>query len=237
MGGSPGAGCSTSHFFLACLSTKSVEKRGYLQKEFKKALDLWQEKLDSDIYLIPVRLDECQVPEAFRDFQWANLYEKDGWWALLRAIQKGVGRQGLPLPKGLVDLPLALSHRRTRTGSPWLLAGLAAIVVVIRCYRLRSQPYPTETTASNANDVASQRLHSRSDGRASSCVDAADTDRNTSRHATPGITSIPTPTSTVPPKPPTPTSVPPKTETPTERATPTPTPKPSTATHFLAKCS
>lgn len=123
-----GQAIQDSHFFLACLSTKSVEKRGYLQKEFKKAFDLWQEKLDSDIYLIPLRLDECQVPEAFSALQWANLYEKDSWQALLRAIRKGAERQGLPVPKGLVDQPVGY-RRRTAVGSRWLLAGLAAIVV------------------------------------------------------------------------------------------------------------
>jgi hypothetical protein len=79
-----------SDFFLACLSANSVSKRGYLQKEIKDALDIWQEKLDSDIYLIPVRLEDCEVPESLRDFQWVNLFEKDGWPQLVRAIQIGM---------------------------------------------------------------------------------------------------------------------------------------------------
>ena len=41
-----------SDFFLACLSANSVNKRGFLQKEIKDALGIWQEKLDDDIYLI-----------------------------------------------------------------------------------------------------------------------------------------------------------------------------------------
>lgn len=40
-------------FFLACLSTHAVSRRGFLQREIKAALDQWQEKLHSDIYLIP----------------------------------------------------------------------------------------------------------------------------------------------------------------------------------------
>jgi hypothetical protein len=47
-----------SDFFLACLSKNSVTKRGFLQKEIRDALDIWQEKLTSDIYLIPVRLED-----------------------------------------------------------------------------------------------------------------------------------------------------------------------------------
>ena len=79
-----------SDFFLACLSAHSVNKRGYLQKEIRLALDIWREKLDSDIYLIPVRLEDCRVPEKLRDFQWVNLFEEDGWTRLVKAIQVGM---------------------------------------------------------------------------------------------------------------------------------------------------
>ncbi len=44
----------SSDFFLACLSNKSVNRRGYVQVEIREALELLQEKLENDIYLIPV---------------------------------------------------------------------------------------------------------------------------------------------------------------------------------------
>jgi len=77
----------SSDFFLACLSANSVNRRGVIQKEIKEALDIWKEKLDSDIYLIPVRLEDCEVPESLRCFQWVNLFEEDGWERLVKAIQ------------------------------------------------------------------------------------------------------------------------------------------------------
>lgn len=79
-----------SDFFLVCLSTKSANKRGFLQREIKTALDIWQEKLESDIYLIPVRLEDCEVPDSLRNFQWANLFEEEGWLSLVKAIQVGI---------------------------------------------------------------------------------------------------------------------------------------------------
>jgi len=82
-----------SDFFLVCLSANSVSKRGWVQREMKQALDIWQEKLDSDIYLIPVRLEDCEAPESLRDFQWVNLFEEDGWTRLVKAIQVGMERQ------------------------------------------------------------------------------------------------------------------------------------------------
>jgi DNA-binding NarL/FixJ family response regulator len=78
-----------SDFFLACLSVNSVNRRGQIQKEIKKALDIWEEKLDSDIYLIPVRLEDCEVPESLHRFQWVNLFEEDGWTRLVEALRAG----------------------------------------------------------------------------------------------------------------------------------------------------
>lgn len=83
----------SSDFFLACLSANSVNKRGFLQKEIKDALDIWREKLVSDIYLIPARLEDCEVPESLRGFQWVNLFEEDGWTRSMKAIQVGMERR------------------------------------------------------------------------------------------------------------------------------------------------
>lgn len=82
----------TSNFFLACLSKNSVSKRGYLQKEINTALEIWQEKLEDDIYLIPVRLEECDIPDALADFQWVDLFQNDGWERLQKALRVGIER-------------------------------------------------------------------------------------------------------------------------------------------------
>jgi hypothetical protein len=76
-------------FFVVCLSAQSVSKRGYLQREIKRAQELWDEKLEDDIYLIPARLDSCEVPASLSRFQWVNLYEDYGFSRLLKAIQAG----------------------------------------------------------------------------------------------------------------------------------------------------
>lgn len=83
-----------SDLFLACLSANSVDRRGFIQREIKQALDLWQEKLPGDIYLIPVKLEPCELPYSLRDFQSVELYKSDGWSKLLRSIQEGLNRSG-----------------------------------------------------------------------------------------------------------------------------------------------
>ena len=85
---------SKSDFFLALFSHNSVNKRGFAQQEIKAALRLWDRKLESDIFLIPVRLDpSAELPEVMSRFQCLNLYEADGWNKLLKAIEIGQQRR------------------------------------------------------------------------------------------------------------------------------------------------
>ena len=79
-----------SDFILICLSHRSIGKRGRLQKEIRLALDICQEMLDEDIYLIPVRLEECDLPENLRNFEKVDLFASDGWARLVKAIRKGM---------------------------------------------------------------------------------------------------------------------------------------------------
>jgi hypothetical protein len=53
----------SSHAILICLSSQAVNKEGYIQKEIVYALDVAQEKPEGTIFLIPIRLEECDVPE------------------------------------------------------------------------------------------------------------------------------------------------------------------------------
>jgi hypothetical protein len=80
-------------FFILCLSNNSVKKRGFVQREIRAALDLWQGKLEDDIYLIPLMLeflDHREVPDKIREFQWVEWYDEEGWDQLIRALEYGV---------------------------------------------------------------------------------------------------------------------------------------------------
>ena len=85
-----------SDLALVCLSPQSVDKRGFFQRDIKTALDAWKDKLQEDIYLIPVRLAACEVPEEVEEFNWVDLYDKEGWQMLLRgaidAVAKNINR-------------------------------------------------------------------------------------------------------------------------------------------------
>jgi len=87
-----------SDFALVCLSAKSINKRGFLQKEIKKALEHAQEKLEDDVWLIPARLDDCDVPDGLSNIQWVDLFEDDGFDQLLRALEFQLKKEGKSAP-------------------------------------------------------------------------------------------------------------------------------------------
>ncbi len=49
-------------FFLGCFSSHSVLKRGQFQSELAFALDIATHFPQDDVFFVPVRLDECELP-------------------------------------------------------------------------------------------------------------------------------------------------------------------------------
>jgi hypothetical protein len=87
------AAIQNADFFLIFLSNHSVNRRGVLQKEIRMALDSWNKMLSDDIYLIPVRLTDCPIPQDLASFQWVDLFDGTGWEKLLSAIRIGLKRR------------------------------------------------------------------------------------------------------------------------------------------------
>jgi len=66
---------STSDFFLACFSQRSVNKKGGFQAEIRYALDCTRRIPLDEIFLIPARLDACPVPARIqRETQYIDLF-------------------------------------------------------------------------------------------------------------------------------------------------------------------
>lgn len=78
----------TSDIVIVCLSRGSISKTGYVQKEIRIALDAADEHPDNAIFLIPARLEECDVPPRLRIWQWVDLFEPRGYSKLLAALQE-----------------------------------------------------------------------------------------------------------------------------------------------------
>jgi anti-anti-sigma factor len=72
---------------LVCLSRASVTRTGYVQREIKYALDAAEQQSDESIFLIPARLEDCEVPERLRKWHWVDLFTGDGFDRLITALQ------------------------------------------------------------------------------------------------------------------------------------------------------
>lgn len=51
---------SRSSYFIALQSTRSVGKRGHVQKELRRALEVAERYPEDQLFIIPVRIEECE---------------------------------------------------------------------------------------------------------------------------------------------------------------------------------
>lgn len=59
---------------LVCLSRSSITKEGYIQREINMALDIAREKPKGTIYVIPIKLEECDIPDDLNKWQWIDYF-------------------------------------------------------------------------------------------------------------------------------------------------------------------
>lgn len=67
-----------SDAIIVCLSNNSVTKEGYIQKEINFSLNSAEEKPEGIIFIIPSRLENCDVPNRLSKWQYVDLFFKDG---------------------------------------------------------------------------------------------------------------------------------------------------------------
>jgi len=63
-----------SNAVIVCLSESSVSKEGYVQRELKRILDIAIEKPEESIFIVPLRLDDCQVPNRLSAWHYVDYF-------------------------------------------------------------------------------------------------------------------------------------------------------------------
>jgi hypothetical protein len=64
-----------SDFFIGCFSSRSTAKRGYFQAELEHALGVASRIPLEEIFFLPVRLDECDMPRQItRKVQYVDMF-------------------------------------------------------------------------------------------------------------------------------------------------------------------
>lgn len=77
-----------SDVVIVCLSRRFIKQGGYRHEELKIALET-AESLDvGDIFIIPARLEPCDMPGSLCRWQRVDLFEPDGYRKLVGALEE-----------------------------------------------------------------------------------------------------------------------------------------------------
>ncbi|MDR6769346.1 TIR domain-containing protein [Azospirillum sp. BE72] len=105
---------SSAKFIVLFLSENMVDRRGYIQRELRLALDKRMESLIDDIYIIPVLLDRIDVPEQIKDIQYVDATEPTCKQRIAGALNFQLKRMGLVKIENNVDKEISWSKENFR---------------------------------------------------------------------------------------------------------------------------
>lgn len=119
-----------SDFILVCVSGHTASGKSLLQREHSEILENWRKHRDRDIYLIPVRLEACELPEIFAHIEPVDLFDngtlnENEWNRLVKAIRVEIERvqkkqaSSKKLPSSVSGFDVSSS---ASSGKAWLLA-------------------------------------------------------------------------------------------------------------------
>ena len=94
-----------SDTFLSCVSTRSIGRSGFYNEETAIALELRKERPG---FVVPVRLDECALPQVYRDLNltWVDIFDDAGFERLVRSLATSVtGTQAIEGTSRIVATP------------------------------------------------------------------------------------------------------------------------------------
>jgi hypothetical protein len=97
-----------SRYFIPLFSSISVGKRGYVQREFKYALEVFDEFPESEIFVIPCRLDDCEIPyHKLKDIEYVDLFPnwEDGIRRIIQSVNSDTNNRIPQIVKQEVKSP------------------------------------------------------------------------------------------------------------------------------------
>lgn len=115
-------------YVLILMSTISVKKRGYVQAEQRMAMEMMEEFPLGDIFLIPIRIDNCETPFRLEGINWVDLFPNENYEAALDKIIRGLNAPRVSevlLPAPTVPIPnkpplIYISYATIDNESGWI---------------------------------------------------------------------------------------------------------------------
>jgi hypothetical protein len=79
-----------SDVVIACLSKGFNKQKGFRHEELKIALEKVNLIPEDEIFIIPVRLEVCDMPESLRHLHRVDLFERGGYKRLIHALREHI---------------------------------------------------------------------------------------------------------------------------------------------------
>lgn len=125
----------SASIFVPVISNKSVNKRGFVQRELRLAIDILNEYPDNEVYIIPVRIDDAQPRnEELCELQWIDLFPAYslGIGKLLNAVASNRSRVDLSnevdrMPARQPDVYESRSFKQEETNACKFKQGITGI--------------------------------------------------------------------------------------------------------------
>jgi tetratricopeptide (TPR) repeat protein len=119
-----------THVVIVCLSNESINKTGFVQKEIKLALDIADEQPEDTIFIIPLKLEECDLPQRLSQLQWVNLFENSGYQRLMFALRHRANGLGIVLKPDQGDSSVVVSRETPEQDSTLRITDLEGFNIV-----------------------------------------------------------------------------------------------------------
>ena len=79
-----------SKIVIVCLSKQFNKQGGFRHEELQIALEKARSFPDGEIFIIPARLEKCDLPDPLRQWQCVDLFEANGFKKLLSTLKEDV---------------------------------------------------------------------------------------------------------------------------------------------------
>ncbi|WP_129582212.1 toll/interleukin-1 receptor domain-containing protein, partial [Rodentibacter caecimuris] len=90
-----------AHVIIWLMSPQSICKRGFVQREVKEALDNLRYKQPDDIYMIPIIIENCNVPDYISDkLQFINNSDGLAFDSLKSSLLTAAEQQSISITSG-----------------------------------------------------------------------------------------------------------------------------------------
>lgn len=93
---------SDSHVIILLLSKNSVSKRGFVQKEVNSAIEALRRKRPDDIYILPLVIELCDVPDYIAGrLQYIDMSRPESWNQVIKALHLAAQQQSIEISQGI----------------------------------------------------------------------------------------------------------------------------------------